>query len=134
MYAAIGRRLPPPLVLLAPSAAEDKDAVVVTRAFATANNVRSIADLTRLCPTVAFGGPPEFATRPYGVPGLARNYGCTFREFRPLDSGGPLTVAALRAGTVQAADLFTTDPSIPEETSSSSTTRGRTSPPSRSCR
>ena len=113
VYAAIGRRLPPPLVLLAPSAAEDKDAVVVTRAFATANNVRSIADLTRLCPTVAFGGPPEFATRPYGIPGLARNYGCTFREFRPLDSGGPLTVAALRAGSVQAADLFSTDPSIP---------------------
>ena len=35
------------------------------------------------------------------------------REFRALDSGGPLTVAALRAGSVQAADLFTTDPSIP---------------------
>jgi osmoprotectant transport system substrate-binding protein len=113
VYAAIGRRLPPPLELLAPSAAEDKDAVVVTRAFATANDVRSIADLARLCPTTTFGGPPEFATRPYGIPGLARNYGCTFREFRPLDSGGPSTVAALRAGTVQAADLFSTDPSIP---------------------
>ena len=113
VYTAVGRRLPPPLELLQPSAAEDKDAVVVTRAFATANNVRSIADLTRLCPTTTFGGPPEFATRPYGIPGLARNYGCTFRGFRALDSGGPLTVAALRAGTVQAADLFSTDPSIP---------------------
>ena len=113
VVAAIGRRLPPPLTLLAPSAAEDKDAVVVTRAFATATGVRSIADLAPLCPTTTFGGPPEFATRPYGVPGLAATYGCTFREFRALDSGGPLTVAALRAGSVQAADLFTTDPSIP---------------------
>jgi osmoprotectant transport system substrate-binding protein len=113
VYAGIGRRLPPPLRLLAPSAAEDKDAVVVTRAFATANNVRSMADLTRLCPSTTFGGPPEFATRPDGVPGLARTYGCTFRAFRALDPGGPLTVAALRTGTVTAADLFSTDPAIP---------------------
>jgi osmoprotectant transport system substrate-binding protein len=115
VYAGIGRLLPPSLVLLQPSAAEDKDAVVVTRAFATANNVRSIADLSRFCPTTTFGGPPEFATRPDGLPGLAQNYGCVVREFRPLDARGPLTVAALRAGTVTAADLFSTDPSIPND-------------------
>ena len=33
-------------------------------------------------------------------------------EFKSLDPGGPLTVAALKGGTVQAADLFTTDPTI----------------------
>jgi osmoprotectant transport system substrate-binding protein len=113
VYSQVQQKLPPSLKVLQPSAAEDKDAVVVTRAFATQNNVRSIADLTRLCPTVTFGGPPEFQTRAYGVPGLQKNYGCTFKEFRALDSGGPLTVAALRDGTVQAADLFTTDTSIP---------------------
>jgi len=106
--------LPPQLQLLTPSAAEDKDAVVVTRAFATQNDLTSIDDLTPLCPTITFGGPPEFQQRPYGVPGLQRLYNCTFREFRALDQGGPLTVAALRDGTVQAADLFTTDASIPE--------------------
>jgi osmoprotectant transport system substrate-binding protein len=110
----LAAKLPPQLTLLQPSAAEDKDAVVVTRAFATQNNLRSIEDITRLCPTIAFGGPPEFQQRPYGVPGLQRNYGCTFREFRALDAAGPLTVAALRDGTVQAADLFTTDASIPQ--------------------
>jgi osmoprotectant transport system substrate-binding protein len=113
VYAQVEQKLPSSLKVLQPSAAEDKDAVVVTRAFATRNNLRSIDDLTRLCPTVAFGGPPEFQTRSYGVPGLQKNYGCTFKEFRALDSGGPLTVAALRDGTVQAADLFTTDTSIP---------------------
>lgn len=113
VYAQVAQRLPPTLRVLQPSAAEDKDAVVVTRAFAAQNGVRSIADLARLCPTLTFGGPPEFATRPYGIPGLARTYGCTFREFRALDSGGPVTVAALRQGTVAAADLFTTDPSVP---------------------
>ncbi|MBO0841155.1 MAG: glycine/betaine ABC transporter substrate-binding protein, partial [Sciscionella sp.] len=34
------------------------------------------------------------------------------KEFKSLDSGGPLTVNALKTGAVQAADLFSTDPSI----------------------
>lgn len=114
VYQQVSGALPPQLQLLTPSAAEDKDAVVVTRAFATQNNLRSIEDLAPLCPTIAFGGPPEFQERSYGVPGLQRLYNCTFREFRALDAGGPLTVAALRDGTVAAADLFTTDASIPE--------------------
>ena len=59
-----------------------------------------------------FGGPPEFQTRPDGIPGIAETYGCTFKEFKALDTGGPLTVAALKDGTIQAADLFTTDPTI----------------------
>ncbi|HSK57435.1 MAG TPA: ABC transporter substrate-binding protein [Actinomycetospora sp.] len=114
VYQQLTAALPPQLQLLEPSAAQDKDAVVVTRAFATQNNLQSIEDLAPLCPTITFGGPPEFQERPYGIPGLQRNYNCTFGEFRALDAGGPLTVAALRDGTVQAADLFTTDASIPE--------------------
>jgi osmoprotectant transport system substrate-binding protein len=114
VYQQVQGKLPPSLTLLNPSPAQDSDAVVVTRAFAEQNQLRSIEDLARLCPTIAFGGPPEFQQRAYGIAGLQRNYGCTFKEFRPLDSGGPLTVAALRDGTVQAADIFTTDSSIPE--------------------
>jgi glycine betaine/choline ABC-type transport system substrate-binding protein len=58
------------------------------------------------------GGPPEFQTRPDGVPGLAKNYGVTFQGYKVLDTGGPLTVTALKNGQVDAADLFTTDPAI----------------------
>ena len=58
------------------------------------------------------GGPPEFQTRPDGVPGLAKNYGVTFQSYKVLDTGGPLTVTALKNGQVDAADLFTTDPAI----------------------
>jgi osmoprotectant transport system substrate-binding protein len=58
------------------------------------------------------GGPPEFKERAQGVPGLHREYGVTFRSFKALDAGGPLTVNALKNGQVDAADLFTTDPSI----------------------
>jgi osmoprotectant transport system substrate-binding protein len=34
---------------------------------------------------------------------------------RPGPTGGPITVAALGDGTVQAADLFTTDPTIEDQ-------------------
>lgn len=104
----------PNLTVLDRAAAEDKDAVVVTRETATRLGVRSIADLAPRCGELVFGGPPEFQTRPDGIPGLAQTYNCTFRSYRPLDAGGPLTVAALKNGDVQAADLFTTDAAIPQ--------------------
>src|SRR4051812_32705526 len=58
------------------------------------------------------GGPPEFKTRVDGVPGLSKNYGVDFQSFKVLDTGGPVTVTALKNGQVDAADLFTTDPAI----------------------
>lgn len=67
------------------------------------------------CSQLVFGGPAEFQTRPDGIPGIAKTYNCTFKEFRPLDTGGPLTVKALEDGTIQAADLFTTDPTIADK-------------------
>lgn len=112
VYAALQGVIPEGLTLLERSDAENKDAVVVTQEFATANNLTTIADLAPLCPTITFGGPPEFQERPDGIPGIEATYGCTFAGYSSLDVGGPLTVTALRDGTVQAADLFTTDPTI----------------------
>lgn len=103
----------PELRLLEQADAENKDAFTVTRAFAEANNLTSIEDVVPLCPTITFGGPPQFAERSYGIQGMRENYGCEFKEFRPLDVGGPLTVAALADGTIQGADLFTTDAALP---------------------
>lgn len=116
VYAAIQAALQaenPQLTVLEQAEAQNKDAFVVTRAYATANNLTSIEDVVPLCPTIVFGGPAQFAERPYGVAGLRDNYGCEFKEFRPLDTGGPLTVAALVDGTIQAGDLFTTSSTIP---------------------
>jgi osmoprotectant transport system substrate-binding protein len=59
-----------------------------------------------------FGGPPEFKTRTDGIPGLKKTYGVVFGGFKALDAGGPLTINALKNGQVDAADIFTTDPSI----------------------
>jgi glycine betaine/choline ABC-type transport system substrate-binding protein len=61
---------------------------------------------------LVLGGPPEFENRPDGLPGLEEVYGVTFGEFRKLDAGGPLTINALKNGQIDAADIFTTDPSI----------------------
>ena len=58
------------------------------------------------------GGPPEFKTRADGLPGLTKNYGVTFGKYTVTDTGGPVTVNALKNGQIDAADLFTTDPSI----------------------
>jgi osmoprotectant transport system substrate-binding protein len=112
VYTALQAALPSNLIVLEKSAAEDKDAVVVTRETATQLNVKSIEDLAPHCPNLVFGGAPEFQTRPDGIPGIQATYNCTFKEFRSLDPGGPLTVAALKNGDVQAANLFTTQSTI----------------------
>jgi osmoprotectant transport system substrate-binding protein len=112
VYQELTTKLADPLIVLEQSAAEDKDAVVITEETAQRYNARSLADLAPHCGELVFGGPPEFAERPYGLPGIERLYNCKFADFRSLDAGGPLTVAALTDGTIQAADLFTTDPTI----------------------
>jgi osmoprotectant transport system substrate-binding protein len=112
VYGALQKALPPTLTVLDKSSAEDKDAVVVTKDTATKYNATSIADLAANCGQLTFGGPPEFKTRPDGIPGLQKTYNCTFKDYKSLDAGGPLTVAALKNGDVQAADIFTTDASI----------------------
>ncbi|GAA4433351.1 ABC transporter substrate-binding protein [Actinokineospora soli] len=111
VYTALKSALPPELVVLEKSAAENKDAVVVTRATATERGLKSIADLAK-SDDVVFGGPPEFQKRADGIPGLEDKYGLKIKEYKALDVGGPLTVDALKSGVVIAADLFTTDPAI----------------------
>jgi osmoprotectant transport system substrate-binding protein len=112
VYAALKGELPKGLTALDQAAAQDSDAVVVTKATAAQYNLKSIADLTPHCAQLTFGGPPELKTRPDGLPGFKKNYNCVFGTFKSLDAGGPLTVGALKKGDVQAADIFTTDSSI----------------------
>jgi osmoprotectant transport system substrate-binding protein len=57
---------------------------------------------------LVLGGPPECPKRPYCEIGLKNTYGLTFKSFKALDVGGPLTVAALDQNKIQVAVLFTT--------------------------
>ena len=102
------------LAVATPSAAEDKDAVVVTRETATEWNLTSIGDLASHSADITFGAPAEFQTRAYGLPGLQENYGVAIApdKFVPITGGVPATVAALADGKVVAANIFTTTPAI----------------------
>jgi osmoprotectant transport system substrate-binding protein len=112
VYAELKAAVPSTLTVLDKSAAEDKDAVVVTKETAAKLKLKSIADLGPQAKNLILGGPPEWKTRPTGVPGLKKVYNLEFKTFRPLDAGGPLSVQALKNGQVDAVNLFTTDPSI----------------------
>jgi osmoprotectant transport system substrate-binding protein len=101
------------LMAARPAPAQDANAIVVTAATAARYGLRSIADLARVAPGLVFGGPPECRGRAYCLPGLKRVYGLRFKEFIPLDAGGPLTLQALESGDIGVALLFTTDPDIP---------------------
>ena len=58
------------LVAGRPSAAQDANVIVVTAATAARYDLRSVADLARVAPRLAFGGPPECPERVYCLLGL----------------------------------------------------------------
>jgi osmoprotectant transport system substrate-binding protein len=95
-----------------PAAAQDGNAIVVTAATAARYRLRTISDLARVARRLVFGGPPECPERAYCLLGLRQVYHLRFRQFIPLDAGGPLTRQALTAGDINVALLFSTDPSI----------------------
>ena len=94
--------------------AENKNEIVVRRATASQHGLRTISELRPLAPKLVFGGPPECPARPLCLEGLAKTYGLHFKSFQPLDTGGPLTVAALEGKEVDVGLLFSTDPTIAE--------------------
>ncbi|MFF7865159.1 ABC transporter substrate-binding protein [Streptomyces qaidamensis] len=115
---AVKAKLDKKLTLLTSSPAEDKDSVTVNAATAKKYKLTSsssLADLKEAAPDLVIGGSPEFQTRHQGLKGLKSVYGLEFKSFKALDAGGPLTQAALTRNTVQAADIFTTDPTIVKE-------------------
>jgi osmoprotectant transport system substrate-binding protein len=112
VYAALQKAVPANLTVLDKASAEDKDSVVVTKETADKYHLTSIADLAPVASQLVLGGPPEWPSRPTGVPGLKKIYGLTFKEFKPLDVAGPLSVQALKSGQVAAVDLFSTQSAI----------------------
>jgi osmoprotectant transport system substrate-binding protein len=109
---ALKAAVPSSLTVLDKAAAEDKDAIVVSKDTAAKYKLTSIADLAKVAGQLTFGGPPEMKTRSYGVPGFKKHYGVVFGTYKTLDAGGPLSENALKNGQVDAADIFTTDPLI----------------------
>ncbi|MEO5919216.1 MAG: glycine betaine ABC transporter substrate-binding protein, partial [Candidatus Limnocylindrales bacterium] len=61
---------------------------------------------------LTLAGPAECPERPFCLKGLTDKYGLTFKEFKPTDTGGPITISALENGDAQIGLLFTSDPVI----------------------
>jgi osmoprotectant transport system substrate-binding protein len=99
--------LPKGLIALKASEAQDKDALVVTQQTADKYDLKDTSDLAPVADEFVLGGPPEMPERPDGLPGLKRVYGIEFKEFKPLDAGGPLTIEALGNGDIDVGRLFT---------------------------
>ncbi|MFF5885545.1 ABC transporter substrate-binding protein [Streptomyces sp. NPDC012589] len=115
---AVKAKLDKSLTLLESSPAEDKDSVALNARTAKKYGLTAastLADLKEAAPDLVIGGSPEFQTRRQGLKGLKDVYGLEFKSFKALDAGGPLTQEALTRDTVQAADIFTTDPTIVKE-------------------
>src|SRR5438309_10012492 len=103
---------PKALTVLDYAAATDQNGFVVTQATASSKNLKKLSDLAPIGNTLVLGGPPECPQRPFCQLGLKNTYGITFKDFRPLDTGGPLTIAALDGKQIDVGLLFTSDPSV----------------------
>jgi osmoprotectant transport system substrate-binding protein len=108
---ALDGALPKGLTALDFSEATDADSLNVTKAYAAANSLKSIADLSKV-PTGIISANAEFETRPDGIPGLKSVYGLSNPFLAIAGGGGPATVKALNDNTVQVADIYTTSPAI----------------------
>lgn len=112
MQNALAMVLPTGLQILPYGLAEDSDAFVVTRETAKKYKLKSLADLANHNGKLVIGAAPEVKKRQVGSVGLKDVYGVEFKEFKSLDSSGPLVKGALKNGDVDVANLFTTDTDI----------------------
>ncbi|MDR9451622.1 MAG: ABC transporter substrate-binding protein [Acidimicrobiia bacterium] len=87
--------------------AEDKNTFVVTRTLADELGLSKVSDLSKV-ESLILGGPPECPERPRCQIGLESVYGLEIAEFKALDAGGSLTVAALNGGEIDVGLFFTT--------------------------
>jgi osmoprotectant transport system substrate-binding protein len=101
--------LPGGLEVLPYAAAEDRDSFAVTKETAAKYGLTSLADLRKANGKLVLGAAAEMKKRVVGVVGLKDRYGVEFKEFKSLDSSGPLVKGALKKGDIDVANVFTTD-------------------------
>ncbi|WP_326620495.1 ABC transporter substrate-binding protein [Streptomyces decoyicus] len=109
MQNALATVLPDGLEVLPYAAAEDRDSFAVTRATADRYGLKTLSDLRKANGKLVFGAAAEMKKRVVGVVGLKDEYGVEFKEFKALDSSGPLVKGALKKGDIDIANVFTTD-------------------------
>ncbi|MEU6237335.1 ABC transporter substrate-binding protein [Kitasatospora sp. NPDC047058] len=105
--ATLAKTLPATLAILDSSPAEDKDTLSVSQETADKYGLKSIADLAEKAGELTIGGPPEFKSRQEQP--FKDVYGLNFKEWKPT---GETTANAVKDGSVQVGNVFSTDPRI----------------------
>ena len=111
VYDELKTAVPAGLTVLNDAKATDQDAYVVREDFAHEHNIQSLDNLSGI-DELTLGGNSELETRPYGPTGLKEMYGINTRFVPIEDSGGPLTMKALKDGTINLAKINTASPDI----------------------
>jgi osmoprotectant transport system permease protein len=81
--------------------------LAMKRERAEQEGIETFTDLARKSPNFVLGATHEFLERPDGYRGLQQAYGMKFKEEKGLDPG--LTYSAVKEGTTDANDAFSTD-------------------------
>lgn len=100
------------LKVLDPSPAADQNAFAVTKEFADEYGLEKLSDLTKVTEPLVLGGTPECQTYSLCLPSLESTYGLDL-DFQQTDLGGPLTVSALKNGTVNVNQYLSSDGTAP---------------------
>ncbi|GAB3631780.1 ABC transporter substrate-binding protein [Microbacterium sp. AGC85] len=111
VYTALQDALPEGLTALDYAEASDQDTYTVTKEFAEANDLTTIADLANVSEKPTIGAAPEFEQRPYGPAGAKELYGVDLG----FSATGDTTLEALLAGEIQVADIYSADPAFETE-------------------
>lgn len=107
VFGQLSEKTPEGLQVLDQAEANDQDSYVV-RADDPAVSIADLASRDGL----TLGANSEISERPYGPEGLKKIYGVSL-GFTPIeDSGGPLTVSALRDGDIDVANIYTGSPAL----------------------
>ncbi|MFI7703340.1 ABC transporter substrate-binding protein [Nonomuraea sp. NPDC049480] len=105
--AALKEKLPAELEVLDSSPAEDKDSLSIAKDTQTKQSLNTMEDLAKVSKTMTVGGPPEFKKR--WEARFKEVYGIEFKEWKPT---GPTTADAIKDGSIQVGNVFTTDPKM----------------------
>lgn len=97
------------LEALKPSSAVDQNAFAMTKANTSKFNATKLSDLASIGNQLVLGAGPECPTRPFCKPGLEQTYGIHFKDFKALDTDGPLTRAAFANNSIQVGLVFSSD-------------------------
>ncbi|MEV0594053.1 ABC transporter substrate-binding protein [Nonomuraea cavernae] len=104
---ALKEKLPAELQALDSSPAEDKDTLSITKDAQAKQSLTTMEDLAKVSKDMIVGGPPEFKKR--WEARFKDVYGLEFKQWKAT---GPTTADAIKDGSIQVGNVFSTDPKM----------------------